>query len=116
MEQANAIRAYLGQRVSVTIDRPLGSMHPRHGYLYPINYGFVPETISGDGKELDVYVLGIDEPLKTFEGTCIAIIHRLNDDDDKLIVVPDGATVSVDEIQAKTHFQEQFFESEIWHG
>lgn len=45
--------------LEVTIDRPFGSKHPKHGFIYPINYGYVPNTISGDGEELDCYILGL---------------------------------------------------------
>lgn len=106
-------KQFLGKTVTVTMDRALGSQHPKHGYTYPVNYGFVPETKSPDGGELDVYVLGVDSPLEQYSGLCIAVIHRLNDDDDKLIVVPDGQSMTDDEIRKAIHFQEQFFQSEI---
>ena len=106
---------FLNKMVNVIIDRPLGSRHsekyPNH--IYPINYGYVPNTISGDNEELDCYILGVFEPLETFKGKCIAIIHRTNDNDDKLIVVPEGRNYSNEEIRALTEFQERFFESEI---
>ena len=105
--------SFLGKNISVKIDRPMGSKHPKHGFIYPANYGYVPNTISGDGEELDCYVLGVFEPLESFEGKCVAIIHRTNDNDDKLIVVPNGANFSNDAIRALTDFQERFFESEI---
>lgn len=108
-------RDFLDKLVNVVIDRPLGSRHsekyPNH--IYPINYGYVPNTISGDNEELDCYILGVFEPLETFKGKCIAIIHRTNDNDDKLIVVPEGRNYSNEEIRALTEFQERFFESEI---
>ena len=104
---------YLNQNVRVKVDRPLGSKHPKHGFIYPVNYGYVPNTISGDGEELDCYVLGIFEPLETFKGKCIAVIHRINDNDDKLIIVPDNKQYSNDAIRALTEFQERFFESII---
>ena len=106
-------KQFLGRIVLVKMDRPLGSKHPKHGYVYPVNYGFVPETKSPDGEELDAYVLGVDVPLEEFSGRCIAVIHRLNDDDDKLIVVPDGKQMPDEEISRAVHFQEQFFQSEI---
>ena len=81
---------YLGQTVSVVMDRLLGSKHPKHGFIYPVNYGYIPNTISGDGEELDAYVLGVQESINKFTGKCIAIIHRTDDNDDKLIVVPEG--------------------------
>lgn len=100
---------YLGQIINVVIDRELGSRHPKHGFIYPVNYGFVPNTVSGDGEELDCYVLGVFEPLKEFKGKCIAIIHRTNDNDDKLIIVPENKTYSNDSINALVEFQERFF-------
>ena len=104
---------YLDKALEVKIDRPLGSKHPKHGFIYPINYGYVPNTISGDGEELDCYLLGIYEPLETFKGKCIAIIHRLNDNDDKLIIAPENKSFSNNEIRVLTEFQEQYFKSEI---
>lgn len=104
---------FLDKTLEVTIDRPLGSKHPKHGFIYPVNYGYVPNTISGDGEELDCYILGIYKPIKTFKGKCIAIIHRLNDNDDKLIIVPKNKSFSNNEIRVLTDFQEQYFESEI---
>lgn len=106
-------REYLGKIVKVTMDRPLGSTHPKHGFVYPVNYGYIPNTISGDGEELDAYVLGEHKPLETFEGRVIAIVHRLNDDDDKLVVMADGRNYTDDQIRALVEFQEQWFESEI---
>jgi inorganic pyrophosphatase len=104
---------YLGKSVSVKIDRSLHSKHPKHGFIYELNYGFIPGTLAPDGEELDAYVIGIDKPIDAFVGICIAVIHRTNDDDDKLIVVPEGKTITDDEIRAATHFQEQFYTSEI---
>jgi GrpB-like predicted nucleotidyltransferase (UPF0157 family)/inorganic pyrophosphatase len=104
---------YLDKTVTIKIDRKLGSKHPKHGFVYELNYGFVPDTVAPDGEELDAYLLGVDTPVETFTGRCIAVIHRTNDDDDKLIVVPEGKDFSDDEIRTQTHFQEQFFKSEI---
>ena len=104
---------YLNKSVKVKIDRPLGSKHPKHNFVYPLNYGFIPDTIAPDGEEIDAYVLGINEPMHEFKGTCIAVIHRTNDDDDKLIVAPDGKTFTDDEIIKLTEFQERYFESKI---
>lgn len=104
---------FIGKNVSVKIDRPLNSKHPKHGFVYEANYGYVPNTVSGDGEELDAYVLGVNEPVQEFSGKCIAVIHRINDDDDKLIIVPEKMNLTDEEIRQFTNFQEQFFESEI---
>lgn len=107
-------REYLGKMVTVKMDRPMDSKHPKHGFVYPVNYGFIPNTISGDGEELDAYVLGVFQPVETFQGKVIAIIHRINDNDDKLVVAPKEKNYTDDQIRALTEFQEQWFSSVIW--
>ena len=114
MEKANA-KEYLNKIVEVKMDRPLGTRHPKHGFIYMLNYGFIPNTISGDGEELDAYVVGVFEPLEEFTGKVIAVIHRVNDDDDKLVVAPENLQYTDDQIKALTEFQERFFESIIIH-
>lgn len=104
---------YIGKIVDVVMDRPLGTKHPKHGFIYEVNYGYIPNTVSGDGEELDAYVLGEHKPLEKFTGQVIAIIHRTNDDDDKLIVVEEGKNYTDEQIRALTEFQEQWFESVI---
>ena len=107
------VKEYLNKDVKVVMDRKMGSKHPKHNFIYPVNYGFVPNTISGDGEELDCYVLGVFEPVEEFTGKCIAIISRTNDNDDKLIVVPNEKNYSDDQIEALTEFQERFFDHKI---
>lgn len=106
-------RQFLGQTVAVLMDRPLGSKHPKYGYIYPVNYGFIEGTLAPDNQELDAYVLGVNEAVEEYSGRCIALIHRQKDDDDKLVVVPEGVTMTDEEIRQATHFQEQYFTSDI---
>ena len=70
-------------------------------------------TVIVYGEELDCYILGVFEPIKEFEGKCIAIIHRLNDNDDKLILVPKDKDYNIDAIEALVEFQERYFEHTI---
>ncbi len=104
---------FLGKKVFIKVDRPIGSRHPRHGFVYEANYGFVPGVKAPDGEDLDAYFLGTDKPLKEVSGICVAIVHRKNDDDDKLIILSEGATLTKSEIIEAIHFQEQWFETEI---
>ena len=55
-------RDYLGKVIKIEMDRPLGMKHPKHGFIYLVNYGYVPNTVSGDGEELDAYLLGNEVP------------------------------------------------------
>lgn len=104
---------FLDKIVTVKMDRPLGTAHPKHGFIYEVNYGYIENTVSGDGEELDVYVVGEHKPLETFEGRVVAVIHRTNDNDDKLVVMEDGRNYSDDQLEALLEFQERFFEHVI---
>ena len=104
---------FLGKIVNAKIDCPMGSKHPEWEFIYPVNYGYIPGVRAPDGDGLDVYVLGVFEPVEKFTGKCIAVIHRTDDDDDKLIVVPENITYNDDQIRALTEFQEKFFKSMI---
>lgn len=106
-------KQFLGKVITAKIDRPLGMRHSKHGFVYMVNYGFIPETKAPDGEEVDVYVLGVFEPLNEFTGRCIAVIHRLNDNDDKVILTPEGIDYSKEQIIALTEFQERFFKSKV---
>ena len=103
---------YIGKQVYAKIDRPIGTSHPNYpDHIYLVNYGFSPHTISGDGEELDCYVLGEHKPLTEYKGKCIAVIHRLNDDDDKLILAHQNFTDN--QIRLLTDFQEKYYKSII---
>ena len=104
----------IGHQVKVIIDRPLGTYHPKHNDIfYTLNYGYVEGVISPDGEEQDAYVLGIDKPLKEFTGVLIAVIHRLNDVEDKWIVAPEGIEFTKEEIMKEVEFQEKYFKTDI---
>ena len=104
----------IGNIVTVTVDRPLGSSHPVHKELYyPINYGYVKGILAPDGEEQDAYILGVDVPVENYTGKVVAVIHRTNDVEEKWVVCPLGMTFTRDEIMEQVKFQEQYFKSEI---
>ena len=103
---------FIGKDVEVEIDRPVNSRHPEHGFVYELNYGFIPGTVAPDGEAVDAYLLAINVPVKFFKGKCIAVIRRENDDDDKVIVIPSGSENIDDEgIMEAVSFQEKFFKT-----
>ncbi len=105
----------IGKKVKGKIDRPLGSIHPRFSHLhYPINYGYVDGIMAADGAEQDVYLLGVNEPLDTYEGIVIAVLHRYNDIEDKWIVAPEGVNFTDEEIMTQIYFQERYFDVELF--
>lgn len=100
--------------VKVVVDRPIGSFHPEfNNLIYRLNYGHIENVIAPDGEEQDAYIIGISEPIKDFTGKVIAIIHRLDDIEDKLVVAPVNMNFTDKEIKRLVYFQEKFFKSEI---
>lgn len=105
----------IGKEVLIKMDRPLGSYHPEHPDLYyPVNYGYVEGIMGGDGEEQDVYLLGVNEPVEEYRGIILARIKRKDDVEEKWVAAPKGMHFSKEEIRQQTHFQEQYFDSEIY--
>ncbi len=114
-ERKAQVLSYLGKTVRIGIDRPIGYVHKKEKYTltYKINYGYIPEVLGGDGEELDVYLMGVDTPVEEYEARIIAIVHRENDVEDKLVAAPAGMSFSAEEIRAAVDFQEKYYLSHI---
>ena len=104
---------YLNKEVLVKVDRKLGEKHPNFDFIYPVNYGYIPNTLSEDDEEIDVYILGIFYPVDEFKGICKAVICRYDDNENKWIVVPRDKSYSVEQVEALIEFQEKFFKHKI---
>ena len=108
------VDSVVGNILTVTVDRPLGSYHPENKDMYyPINYGYVEGIMASDGEEQDAYVLGVDEAVEKFTGKIIAVVHRNDDVEEKWVVALEGMTFTKEEIKEQIYFQEQYFDSEI---
>ena len=82
-------KSMLGKIVKVTVDRPMGSFHPKHKNLYyPVNYGYIEGIPAPDGEEQDVYILGVNRPVKEFTGRIIAVVLRSDDVEEKWVAAP----------------------------
>ena len=116
-ERHALVRAYLGQLVRIEIDRPIGYVHHKENsdrvLVYPINYGYIPGVLGGDGEELDVYLYGVDTPVCEFFGRIVGIVFRENDVEDKLIMAPDGICPTADEMDRAIDFQEKYYVSRV---
>lgn len=115
LKRKKLVRSYLGKTVKIFMDRPIGYIHEKENYTltYPINYGFIPGIIGGDGEELDVYLLGVDKPVSKYTAKIIGIVHRENDAEDKLVAAPEGVTFTKEEIRKQVVFQEKYYDSFI---
>jgi inorganic pyrophosphatase len=113
MPSTSNYNSFLGKKIHIIIERAIGSRHPEHGHIYPCNYGYLPDTLAKDGEPIDVYLLGVYEPVDEFTGVCIAIIERKDDNENKLVVVSEGVLFTAGQIAALIGFQERFFDSRV---
>ncbi len=97
-------------KYDIKIDRPIGYVD-RYGNRYPINYGYIPDIIAGDGEEQDVYVLDIDYAVDRTSKPIIAIIKRKDDIENKWVAADKEYTK--EQIWEHVQFLERHFDSEI---
>ena len=110
-ERWQKVKDLVGKPVRVVVDRPIGCQHG--DISYPVNYGYIPGMIAGDGEDQDAYILGVGEPVTEFDGQVIAAICRRNDREDKLVVAPLGQVYHQGQIAEAVHFQEQYFDNKM---
>ena len=114
-ERHEQVEGYLGKTVKIEIDRPIGYVH-RKGektLVYPINYGYIPDVLGGDDEELDVFLVDVDEPVSTYEGRIIGIVYRADDVEDKLIMAPEGVSLTASQMARAVYFQEKYYKTTI---
>ena len=114
-ERHEQVESYLGKEVTIEIDRPIGYVHHKgeKTLVYPINYGYIPGVLGGDGEELDVFLVGVDEPVASYTGRIIGIVYRANDVEDKLVMAPIGKSFTASEIARAVYFQEKYYQTTI---
>lgn len=54
-EYWSALEVFLSSK-RIVIDRPRGTAHPHYpSFIYPLDYGYVADTMAPDGHEIDVW-------------------------------------------------------------
>ena len=108
-----ALMIRLLKRLKVEMNGAVTGAMQERGIVYPLNYGYIPGVLGGDGEELDVYLLGVNEPVESFTGRIIGIAHRADDVEDKLIMAPLDMNFTREEVERAVHFQEQYYDTYI---
>lgn len=80
---------FLGEKISVTVTCPEGTIMPDCSVSCPVNYGFADMIPSFSGGKQGVYILGAHKPLHSFKGTVIGVISR-EEGEDIWVAVPDS--------------------------
>ena len=61
----------------------------------------------------DAYIIGENRALSEFFGIVIAVIRRLDDIEDKLVVCAAHKSFTKEEIEKAVEFQEKYFDSHV---
>jgi inorganic pyrophosphatase len=70
-------------------------------------------VLGGDGEELDVYLLGVEQAVSSYTGRIIGIVYRANDVEDKLIMAPMGDCYTAEEMMRAVLFQEKYYDTTV---
>lgn len=105
-----------GSRTKYEIDKATGLLRMdrviHSSFHYPVNYGFIPQTLGDDGDPLDILVLCSQsiQPLCLVEATIIGNMQMIDsgEKDDKIIAVA-TKDPSVNHIKTVDEMPQHFF-------
>ena len=83
----------------LVVDRPKGSAHPRYpAFIYPLDYGYLQDTRSGDGEGIDVWVGSL--PVRRVTAIVCSVETQQRDAEIKLLI---GCTPQEAQTILQTH-------------
>ena len=69
------------------VDRPRGSTHPRYpNQIYPLDYGYVEDTMTSDGGGIDVWIGSLNSTDKILTGILCTFDTLKRDAEIKLLI------------------------------
>ncbi len=104
-----------GSKAKYEVDKPSGLLRLDRvvfaAFVYPINYGFIPQSLGDDGDPLDILVLSevSIQPLTLVKAKVIGYMEMIDQGqrDEKIIAVADG-DMSVSHINSIEELPENF--------
>ncbi|MDR0314795.1 MAG: NUDIX domain-containing protein [Oscillospiraceae bacterium] len=92
----------LGRYVRVKVTQPISSVDKVRGFEYKLNFGDVSYISMKRREKYKAYILGIDHPVRVFDGRVIAVISKGRQV--FLIVAPKSKKYIENEIKGKLSF------------
>lgn len=97
----------LGKFVKVRVTSPMNSYNRRFGYKYKLNYGLIESGKMQKNSVSGAYIMGINHPVRNFEGRVIACIRRFNGKGIVWVVAPKSMRYINNEIIESISFAER---------
>lgn len=95
----------LGKYVRVRVTNPIHSVNSQFGFTYQLNYGIVEGKKRFDNVSYGAYIMGINHPVRTFDGRVIAVINR-EEGAPVFVVAPKSTKFIINQVQDAVAFAE----------
>ena len=96
----------LGKFVKVRVTSPMNSFNKRYGYKYKLNYGIVEGGRTMKNTVQGAYIMGINHPVRNFDGRVIAAVRRFGGKGVVWVVAPKSTRFIVNDIRSAINFAE----------
>ncbi|MBQ1994731.1 MAG: NUDIX domain-containing protein [Clostridia bacterium] len=96
----------LGKFVKVRVTSPMNSFNTRFGYKYKLNYGIIEGCKTRKNTVQFAYIMGINHPVRNFDGRVIATVKRHNGKGVVWVVAPKSTRFIVNDIKPAIDFAE----------
>lgn len=93
----------LGSYVRVRVVKPIGSVDEDTGYTYPLNYGTVY-----DSDNQNAFIMGIDHPVRNFDGRVIAMLNPKKGGKQIFIIAPKSTRFIINDIRMHIDIEKDF--------
>lgn len=94
----------LGKFVRVRVTKPLGRLDRETGVKYLLNYGVVESGLLPHSPIAGAYILGVDHPVRHFDGRVIAVIKDRKRRAQYLVVAPKSKRFIIHDIRPAVSF------------
>lgn len=95
----------LGKFVKVRVTSPMHSYNSRFGFKYKLNYGVIENKVRKKPVQC-AYIMGINHPVRNFDGRVIAVIKRHGCKGIVWVVAPKSTRFIVNDIKQAVEFAE----------
>lgn len=96
----------LGKFVKVRVTSPMYSYNKRFGFKYQLNYGIMEGCKARKNTVQFAYIMGINHPVRNFDGRVIAVVRRHGGKGVVWVVAPKSTRYIVNDIKEAIHFAE----------
>jgi 8-oxo-dGTP pyrophosphatase MutT (NUDIX family) len=95
------VKNMLGKYVRIKVTHPIHSYSNEQGFTYELNYGEVEGAKQFNAPVRGAFIMGINHPVRSFDGRVIGIVHYKNCNEIDWIVAPKSTRfINIDIINA----------------